>query len=616
MAKRGRPRKTESGNHPAQDWLQRIDRAKKVKHEWKIRFQVELAYEMYEGNQRPPWIPQSEWVTINLLHPAMEAELATLYSGEPYFFVNVKRAYANDEPTLRNLEKIGKTRQAAINYLAKEDALKPKARAAIKDAFFQYGVLKIHYETDELENPTAGEPLLDEEGFPQLGEDGAAIIEPDVYVDRERYRITRLHPDDFLVDPDAGPLDEDVAWKAQRIRTPVEDVRKNKRYNSARSRVQATEVQEDEKDRQARQLGGTASLPKPEPDPDVAVLWEVWDRKAETWFVISEGLQDAFLQDPEPVPKGTDGDPFVALRFTPRDSSWYPFPPMATRLDSQREYCDARSKLATHRKRFNRKYEVASQYLEDESELTKLEMGEDGTIIRKTQPGIEVVTPIRDAPVDSNVITEIAFLRKDFDDLSTGANQRGSGTGIDSATEAGVIEMRTQLREGDRKQLVAEFVADVGRKLDQLLRAYLTEELAISVAGPEGGEPWKVIGPSIYRDAEKIRAEFDYQIDLGTLTPIIPEVERAQTLALLQTLSGPGLVLMQDEGVANDILKSFNLENRPIAKGIVRIARAMAAQGQLPQQGGSVAGAPVAPNPGASEVAGAVGINNTRGGPQ
>ncbi len=616
MAKRGRPRKTESGNHPAKDWLQKIEAAKKVKEEWKKRFQVELAYDMYEGVQRPPWVPVSEWVTINLLHPAMEAELATLYSGEPYFFVNVKRAYASDEPTLRGLEQIGKVRQAAINYLAKEDDLKPKARAAIKDAFFQYGVLKIHYETDSVENPTSGEPVPDDDGLPLVGENGEIVYQPDVYVERERYKITRIHPDDFLVDMDAGPLDEDVSWKAQRIRVPVEDVKSNKSYNAARSRVQATEVKEDEQERRARQLGAGASMPKPDPEPDVAVLWEIWDNKNGQWCIVSEGLEDAFLQDPEAVPKGIERDPFADLRFTPRDSSWYPFPPMATRLDSQREYCDARSKLAVHRRRFNRKYEVASQYLEDDSELTKLELGEDGTIIRKTQPGVEVVTPIRDAPVDSNVITEIAFLRKDFDVLATGANQRGSGTGIDSATEAGVIEARTRLREGDRKQLVAELVSEVGRKLDQLLRAYLTEDLAISVAGPEGGEPWKLIGPSIYRDAEKIRAEFDYQIDLGTLTPIVPEVERAQTLALIQTLAGPGLVLMQDEGVANDILKSFGLENRPIAKGIVRIARQMAAQGQLPQQGGSVAGAPVAPNPGASETAGAFGIDNSRGGAQ
>ncbi len=71
------------------------------------------------------------------------------------------------------------------------------------------------------------------------------------------------------------------------------------------------------------------------------------------------------------------------------------------------------------------------------------------------------------------------MLRADFQELAVGANQQGSGSGIDSATEAGVVEKRTQIREGDKIGQVMEFVNDAGRKLDQVVQANITKDQAV-----------------------------------------------------------------------------------------------------------------------------------------
>jgi hypothetical protein len=607
MAKKVKKEKLENA---AKVWMQKIKRAKDVKDEWYKKFRIALAYAYLEGSQCPPGFNNNEWITINLMYANLRAILPTLYRTDPYFYVKLKKSYNINPLAIAQSEQIAESRQSFLNYLKTELNLKEKMRISIFDAHFQFGVIKVHHEADLMDNPKYGQPLLDEDGIPVYDDKGETLMEPEFLPANEAYRITRIHPNDIYFDEDCDTLEDDMSWVAQPIKAHVSDVQNDKRYNKqARENARPIESLDDiNKERETRKKGGLL-MDSGKKTPEICVKWEVWDLKNKEWMVIDEG-SESFLINPTSTPPGIEGHPFVFLRFFPRDSSFYPIPPATQWLDPQREYCEARSKILIHRKRFNRKYEVYVEGLESEDELAKLETGADGTIIRKANNQGPAVFPIQDAPLDQSHWQEIMALRKDFDDVAVGPNQRGSATGVDSATEAGILEKRANIQEGDDIANVVDFATRIAEKLDMLVQTHITEDQAVKVTGQNGMESWQYIRATDYDD---VTAEYQYSVNVGQMIPQLPEIERAQFTALLSLLiSAPQLMMSQR--LLKKIGEMYHMDDETLTEELRGIAQQMMS-GQMPMPGqqGSQPGSP--PSPLASIGAG-MGINNMRGGQQ
>jgi hypothetical protein len=598
----------------AKDWCTKITRAQNVRDKWRKTFRVGLAYEYFEGKQRPPHIPSDEWITINMILSVLKSELPTLYNADPYFYVKLKQARSLNPMDIALMEAKGRVRQSFLNYLKGELNLKKKARLSIFDAHFQYGICKVHYHADMVENPDAGKPMYhDGTEIPMMDDNGMELMEPDQLPANECYKVSRVHPDDFLVDDDAGPLDDDVSWKAQRMKMPLEDVKADKKYRAAfRKAINAVELSDEaQKERDQRKKGGLATNSKDEVAPDVAVLWEIYDLKNKQWLTIGEGCNE-YAIEPQELPPGTEQDCFVDLRFMSRDDSWYPIPPVSQWLDPQREYCESRSKRATHRKRFNRKYVLYGPAFDDpELAASKIENGDDGTVVISNQPGNQAIYPISDAPLDQGEVIEYGYLRQDFQDLAIGANQRGSGAGVDSATEAGILEKRAVIQEGDKIGLVMDFLTTIGRKLDQLVQAHMTQDQAVKVAGPQG-EVWELIRQEDY---DEIAGEYSYSIDVGQQTPQLPEIERAQLLAALGVFANaPQLLLSRN--LTKKVFELHHIYDETIIDELQKISQQMMS-GQIPMPGQQGSQPNVTQqNPQAIGGGMAAGINNIRGGQQ
>jgi hypothetical protein len=592
----------------AQKVLQAIERAKKVKEEWLKDFRVSLAYEYMEGRQRPSHISAEEWITVNLFYSNLRAILPTLYRQDPYFYIKVRRSFKPHPMDIALFEQKARVRQSMLNYLKGELKIKQKIRLSILDAFFQFGVVKSHINADLMDNPDKDKPVENEYGEPMFDEQQQPLMNPATIPANIQYKVTRVHPKDIFFDEDAGPLEDDWGRIYQRITVPLNEAKQDKRYkDSVRKTLKATENKSDFDKQEDRRKKGLAVQDKDDKQADIVVTYECYDLKNGQWYVVAEGNDD-YLIDPAPVPQGIEKHPFSFLVFFPRDNSVYPIPACTQWIDSQREYCELRSKILVHRKRFNRKYEVYAPGVEEE-EITKLEIGDDGTIIRKNQP-VPVVTPIQDASLDLNHINELQMLRKDFDDVAVGPNQRGSAQGVDSATEAGIIEKRVMIQEGDDISLVAEFVTDIGRKVDQLVQENITEDQAVQVAGPDGKPVWELIRATAY---EKIQGEYEYSVNAGTMAAQLPEVERAQWNAFLANI-GANWWLALNLPLLTYTAKLYNIEDENLVTMLHEIAKKMAG-GQLPMPGqsGSTPGSVALPISGQGA---AFGINNIRGGQQ
>ena len=393
----------------------------------------------------------------------------------------------------------------------------------------------------------------------------------------------------------------------------IDEVKDDTRYNqSVRDKLKPTEVSDEAQKERERRQKGLAENTKGEDEPDTVVLWEIYDLKKKQWCVVSEGLDDEFLVDPGELPEGIDGDPYADLRFVRRDASWYPMPPISQLLDSQTATNEVRTKMVCHRKRFNRKYEMyAVAYDDPEGAASKLEQGEDGTVLIKNQP-MATVAPIQDAPLDQMHIMELNLLRQDFEELAVGANQKGTGTGVDSATEAGIIEKRTQVREGDKIGTVMEFLSEAGRKLDQVVQANITQAQAVKIAGGPNGEYWELVKTEDYAD---INGEYEYSINVGQTTPQLPEIERAQWLAFLGLIAqNPQLAL--SPALMKKMAELHHIYDENMLKEMQQIAQQiMSGQLPMPGQQGSQPNV-MQQNPAAIGGGTAAGINNIRGGPK
>lgn len=579
-------------------WETRINRAKKVNETWKKKFRVDMLKDFFDGQQNIDGFPIDEWITINKFYTTLKSQLPTLYDVDPYFYVKLRRAYTADPDELQILEAKAEARSAFLNYLKSELCFKQKVRLAVQDSHFQYGVIKVHYCYDKIENPEGGQPIMDEEGTLLYGTDGNPILSPDYVPANEAYKLTRVHPDDFIWDEDASTTSDTWSWVAQRIRLNLNDAMKDQRYKKAalrRLRDRDGNKGQDERDREMRKKG-EVNLIDPltgerEPDPDpVFTAWEIYNIKDRTWITIAEDGEIP-ITDEEPYPVWMEDHPFAILIFTMRDDSPYPIPPLSPGVEPQIEYNRARSSIQTHRKRFNRKYEVDVTSLEDESELSKLESGDDGTMIKVRQRG--AIAAIQDAPLDSMRYAELNYLRQELTETLGGVTASGAPSGIadaESATQAGIMDKRLDIKEGDARAIVMEFVIDIARKLDKMVQYNITGDQMVKVTGINGDEGLFLVKETDY---DAIHGEYEYKINIGSTVPRLPQLERASFLGFVSFL-GNAPQFLQSKRLLKKIAEMHHVDDDAMINEMYEIGRRMMAQttgaGSPPNVSGSQAG--------------------------
>jgi len=570
------------------EWEERIKAACKCQEEWKAKFKVDAGIAYFEGQYNPGY-PQEEWININKIYSHLQAQLPKLYSVDPYFYVKVKKSRSLAVEEIIEFERRGKVRQSMLNYMKGELGLKEKARMAIQDAHFMFGIIKVRRASDYKDNPEAGQPIRDDAGTELMSDDGQPLIYPDYIPVNERYEICRVHPNDFVTGEYAGPLEYTWPFLASREQLTKEEALNDRRFK--KSLVKKTKGKARKQDKAGLTSAFSSRFVEKDADEhNIIDVWEIYDLKKKEWLIMAEGSEDLWMK-PEPLPKGVEKHPFAILRFTLRDSSFYPIPPVFNAIDPQREMSLSRSRMMTHRKRFNRKYGVVVNKLEDpDIEIQKLEAGEDGTVLRYLANG--AVEAISDAPLDQTSVQELAMLNNDIvEALGTPDMARGISS-ADSATEADILDARLGIREGDRMSMVVDFILTVARKLDQLIQAHITGDEAVKITGPDG-EVWTSIREADY---EEINGEFDYEVNVGASQPRLPDIERAQLIAFVSQVLIPFPALMTNKMLMKKFAELFHIADDSMIESLVELGKAVTS-GQLPApgaQGGGPSNNPIA----------------------
>jgi hypothetical protein len=586
------------------DWEEQISRAKAARKKWADEFRIKLGRDYFEGRQNPGY-PEDEWISCPKVYSHVMAQVPSLYSIDPYFYVKLNKSFKPDPQAIAEMEAKGKVRQASLNYWKGELNLKAKARLGILDAFFEYGVLKVRRASDSKEHPHAGEPILDDDGKRLKGEDGKPLTYPDTLPVNERYEITRVHPCDILWDEDAGPLEDSWRWVAHHIRMLKSEALEDGQYDKAAvNSIKATKASEEDEGKGKLRAWISDKLKKKD-DAEFVDIYEIYDLKKREMLAVAENA-DNLLIKPKPTPKGIEKHPFSFLRFTLRDSSPYPIPPVSPAIDPQKEYSLTRSRWLTHRKRFNRKYEVLDQAVADE-ELAKLEVGGDGTVVKVQQRG--AIGPIQDAPLDQQNILEMQHLNNDMVECFGTPGAARAVADSDSATEASILDRRLEIREGDKLSMVVDWIVGLARKLDQLIQTHIDRDEAVKITGPQG-EFWQTIKQEDYREIE---GEFEYSVNLGASQPRLPDIERAQMIAFISQVVVPMPHVLTAPAFMKRMAELYHIEDEAVLQELMELGKKIMG-GLMPMPGGQGGGP--SDNPVAAVLGAAMGPSggNANGG--
>jgi len=520
-------------------WETRIAEGEAYKEDWKERFACDILEAMYSGNQKPDdW--EGEWFTLNLMFSSAKILKRNICPRKLKILLRLARTFVSDPNMIQQLQALIRIREAVIQYTFDKEEVWREGQEAYQNSLYQFGILKTGYEADLISNENAGGVLEDREGNIIRDEEGIPMQEEEYSVDKETFFIDSVDPDCFIVDRYCrNNLDKTGSWCAQKIFMSLEDA-------------------------------------KAEPLFRKGVVDNLSDLRRNEILTLIRGAEDV-VRGPDPMPPGIDKHPFTVIKFYEMKNSFYPIPVMYNWIGPQSEYNLTRNQIATHRKRFNRKYGYIDGLIEPD-ELEKLIAGGDGTLVKFNQAG--AVEPIRDAPLDQAVYFETKALKEDFMESSGVGEIQRNVASAESATEAEIVERRARESEVDEHEAMMGFMGDVAKDLHNSIEANITQEGAIETIGPAGVQ-WVSFGPENF---QAIAGEVVFTAEVQADSKMTLQVERAQMLQLIDIL-GKNPFLALDDVILRAVTDKFPaLANNELLIQRIRQMAIMQVQMMMGQQ--------------------------------
>lgn len=422
--------------------------------------------------------------------------------------------------------------KAVINYEWKRRKMAKQAKRSVLDAsIIGHGILKTGYVLE-----------INEETSKNPQRDGKITYED--YIQKQHPYVKRVPPLLFIFDPEAPEHDlASSRWCAEIFFKPPADVLANKQYDKkVLDTVREGLISPDTVQSymaEARDTGTAFVKPDPDfnPDNNRWVLFEVWDKKHMKYYVFLSGVEEPLVEREWPYPYLT-GFPYHMIPFIEIPDEHYPYGLPKFVEDQQFELNRVRTSMFEHRRRFNRKYQVIENQV-DEPELTKLETGEDGTVVIVKSPN--AISPIQEANMSTDTLQIEAVIKQDFREL-TGSDELVRGGALPSRTTATEVKARGNLaglKLDERTQLVDNAIEEVASQLLEHIKHNMEVDEVVEITGPQNQTLW------VRYNKDDIRGDVD--IDLETVSDEDPATEKSQAIQLLQIIIQNFAIIVQSK---------------------------------------------------------------------
>jgi len=326
--------------------------------------------------------------------------------------------------------------------------------------------------------------------------------DPDKYVGQGHVHIRRINPLDLYVEDDITDFRDATIW-VRRCSYSIRWLRKT---------FPKLEWKPDIANESLRRRGIRQQF------ASQAELYEIVDLVEARVLVLSPQHQ-TIIHEMEYPYEYFNGPPYVILSFVSDPERLYPISMTGIVMGQQYELDKLRTMQMVHRKRFNRRY-VTNRDLWDESELEKIEFGEDGTIAYTKGDPKDAIFPIPDAPLDPGTTREYQMdIKEDMREI-LGINEytrAGAIPRVKTATESNMIQQGANIRSRNLSTNLHDCIVDVARRASLVLQ---NEYDGINYLAKQGENA--EIFSYVQWTKEDIIGDFEVEIELGSTLPPQP----------------------------------------------------------------------------------------------
>lgn len=528
-----------SKNGEPKVWRQRIERSKRVRKNY-IE-DKDFFLNLYI-NQATPNSTQRrrDVMQVNYIYSHIRLVSPSIFAGNPR--INVKPRFVS----MPGAEEAAQNLEGSIHYWAKELGAADEFQSALFDSFFGLAAVEVgwDYRTQIIEEAV---PALDEMGNLTMQ------MQPVEKVLSDKPFLRWRDSKDILLDVDV-PRRKDGRFQIVRdVVTHDYFQNMNEIPQELRDRVKPTVRPEDmaKNDMNVEYKDKDVAS-----DSEWVELEWIWCKESGKRYLMTPSVQNEFLLVTDwPFELNFEGDSFpVTILDSINDNrypySWSEFRPA---MEHIRELNRIRSNVQAHVKTGQPKYGFVKGAL-TRAQAAKWANAKPDELIEMQNPDGVKQMPIAEFSPELYKWNE--QVESDLIKL-TGLVEYESSPQADTATEASIIEGRSQVRKRDRSRKFERFVTANLTKLGQLCQQFQNVKVAVEINGPEG-KTWRQVG------REEIRGDFNFDMEPGVMEFKNEALRKQQLLKFTEIMAGNPHVDQRE--LAEELAKAFDFSEDKILK--------------------------------------------------
>lgn len=508
-------RETESADRKLKRWSRRISDAKDY-HEKRFLWWAERVEDYW---RRRHWggtaTANLEQLAINLVYANAQTIVPRLFFQNPQVIVTPildrhEETGPDGEPVTIDVVANAPVVKAVLEQKARQIGLERQQRTKIRNAYLHMGWSKIGWGTQYGQGYSRRKPAKESRG----GDAGpplqrTPVTGPSQDVKRDAPWVLSVHPRDVWL-PSWTRSYDDMDFLVHRLFRREEDVRADARYSNTDDLI-GTRLPEFYRDRfrGLRERTGLA-------EERFVELHEVHYRDSDAdgmpvyrLLVLAEGHDGILLDEENGIENVLGHYQFRPLVFAEDPDGCYPLGDLYQGLPLQDEINKLRSYGLELVKR-QPAAAIVDRTRFDEKELEKLQSPEPARIVSTQGDPNTAVAIVQPPTLTQDFYAYQQRMTDDWREITgVGPNQQGS-SGVNTATEASIIQSNLDVRTQDKVQRVKEDYLATLKDVAVLLREFSSVREIVRIVGPEGARwtQW---------DADTLKGEYDFDMDVSSM---------------------------------------------------------------------------------------------------
>jgi hypothetical protein len=271
----------------------------------------------------------------------------------------------------------------------------------------------------------------------------------------------------------------------------------------------------------------------------ISKVYHIWDFISGKRLLLLDGSHILFEDTFE-------RHPFSTIRWDERESSWYPIPPVFQWISPQDEINEAREQMRSYRRRFTRKFQAVESSIAEE-EIEKFASGPDGSIIFTRQK--DAITPIENPAIGATIETSLVIAKDDFNIVSGTSSEARGQADRTTATQAKIIDARSNIRESAEQIDFSDFICSVGRETLLQAQERLTSGMWIKLTAdptinPNPDESKRPVYQAVTSQVIDDGYDFQINIDVANASPTMQQDEKQKFIEFLSIVNNFPQIVM------------------------------------------------------------------------